>query len=76
MTEQATTATRWHLTGDWFDVCKCAIPCPCTFAQPPTYGDCEGVLVWHIREGSYGDFMTFKVSRVFPDLMARARPAR
>ena len=30
MTEQATTATRWHLTGDWFDVCKCAIPCPCT----------------------------------------------
>ncbi|NUT44125.1 MAG: DUF1326 domain-containing protein [Thermoactinospora sp.] len=56
MTEQATTTqTRWHLTGDWFDVCKCAIPCPCTFAQPPTYGDCEGVLAWHIREGSYGD---------------------
>ncbi|NED17570.1 DUF1326 domain-containing protein [Streptomyces sp. SID9913] len=47
--------TRWRLTGDWFDVCKCAIPCPCTFAQPPTYGDCEGVLVWHIREGSFGD---------------------
>lgn len=56
MSEQATTtATRWHLTGDWFDVCKCAIPCPCTFAQPPTYGDCEGVMVWHIREGYYGD---------------------
>lgn len=55
MTEQVTTGTRWRLAGDWFDVCKCAIPCPCTFAQPPTYGDCEGVLVWHIREGSFGD---------------------
>ncbi|MFJ3105589.1 DUF1326 domain-containing protein [Streptomyces sp. NPDC086835] len=55
MTEQATTGTRWHLTGDWFDVCKCAIPCPCTFAQPPTYGDCEGVLAWHIREGTFGN---------------------
>ncbi|KOG15730.1 MULTISPECIES: DUF1326 domain-containing protein [Streptomyces] len=55
MTEQATSGTRWHLAGDWFDVCKCAIPCPCTFAQPPTYGDCEGVLVWHIREGNFGE---------------------
>ncbi|HZR91298.1 MAG TPA: DUF1326 domain-containing protein [Gaiellaceae bacterium] len=46
---------RWHVVGDWFDVCKCAIPCPCTFAQAPTDGDCEGILAWHIREGSYGD---------------------
>jgi hypothetical protein len=46
---------KWHVTGDWFDVCKCAIPCPCTFAQAPTYGDCEGILAWHIREGRYGD---------------------
>jgi hypothetical protein len=55
MTEQAITGTHWHLAGDWFDVCKCAIPCPCTFAQSPTYGDCEGVMVWHIREGNFGD---------------------
>jgi hypothetical protein len=32
---------QWRVTGDWFDVCKCAIPCPCTFAQAPTYADCE-----------------------------------
>ncbi|MDT0394191.1 DUF1326 domain-containing protein [Streptomyces edwardsiae] len=55
MTDHVTTGTRWRLAGDWFDVCKCAIPCPCTFAQPPTYGDCEGVLVWHVREGGFGD---------------------
>lgn len=46
---------QWTLKGDWFDVCKCSIPCPCTFAQPPTTGDCEGVLAWHIRQGNYGD---------------------
>jgi hypothetical protein len=46
---------KWHLQGDWFDSCKCTIPCPCTFAQDPTYGDCDGVLLWHIRAGHYGD---------------------
>jgi hypothetical protein len=46
---------RWQITGDWFDTCNCSIPCPCTFAQPPTTGDCEGILAWHIRTGNYGD---------------------
>ncbi|WP_019813047.1 DUF1326 domain-containing protein [Saccharomonospora saliphila] len=51
----APTVERWHVRGEWFDACKCAIPCPCSFAQPPTYGDCDGVLLWHIHEGHYGD---------------------
>src|SRR2546422_1891179 len=46
---------HWRLVGDWFDVCKCTIPCPCTFAQAPSEGDCEGILAWHIREGGYDD---------------------
>ncbi len=45
---------RWHVEGDWFDVCKCSIPCPCTFAQRPSFGDCDGILAYHIRRGSYG----------------------
>ncbi|NYH80884.1 hypothetical protein FHR84_004256 [Actinopolyspora biskrensis] len=49
------TALSWHLDGVWFDACKCAIPCPCAFAQPPTYGDCSGILVWHVRTGTYGE---------------------
>jgi hypothetical protein len=48
-------AEQWQLKGDWFDVCKCTIPCPCTFAQAPSEGDCEGILAWHINEGHYGD---------------------
>ncbi len=46
---------EWRIKGDWFDVCSCSIPCPCEFAQPPTNNHCEGVLVWHIRDGHYGD---------------------
>jgi hypothetical protein len=45
----------WRLVGDWFDVWKCAVPCPCTFAQPPTERDCDSVLIWHINEGNFGD---------------------
>lgn len=46
---------RWNVKGDWFDTCNCSIPCPCTFAQPPTNDNCDGVLAWHIRTGRYGD---------------------
>jgi hypothetical protein len=46
---------QWHLAGDWFDVCNCTIPCPCTFAQAPSEGDCNGILAWHVREGNFGD---------------------
>jgi len=45
----------WHIAGDWFDNCSCAVACPCTFAQPPDNGFCESVLFWHIRRGQYGD---------------------
>lgn len=48
---------KWSLSGDWFDVCKCNIPCPCTFAQTPSYGDCDGVLVYHIKKGQYGEIL-------------------
>jgi hypothetical protein len=45
---------NWKVSGDFFDVCKCNMPCPCEFAQAPTYGDCDGVLAWHIKKGQYG----------------------
>jgi len=44
----------WHIAGDWFDNCSCAVACPCTFAQAPDNGFCESVLFWHIRAGHYG----------------------
>ncbi len=59
---QASAATRedgdpirWRIAGDWWDLCNCAIGCPCNFGSDPTLGYCEGVLTWLIREGTYGD---------------------
>src|SRR6266478_1269776 len=46
---------NWHIVGDWFDNCSCAVACPCTFAQAPDNGFCESVLFWRVREGHYGD---------------------
>lgn len=46
---------KWQVLGDWFDVCKCNIPCPCVFAQAPSFGDCDGILAYHIRKGHYGE---------------------
>jgi hypothetical protein len=45
---------EWRLQGDWWDLCNCAIGCPCVFSSPPTLGYCEGVLTWLIRKGHYG----------------------
>ncbi len=46
---------NWHIVGDWFDNCSCAVACPCTFAQPPDDGYCESVLFWRVTRGHYGD---------------------
>jgi hypothetical protein len=50
----AANIPEWKVSGDWFDVCKCSIPCPCEFAQTPTYGDCDAILAYHIKNGNYG----------------------
>ena len=67
---------NWHIVGDWFDNCSCAIACPCTFAQAPDNGFCESVLFWRVREGHYGDVkldnLSFvRVGRWEGDLWAR-----
>jgi hypothetical protein len=48
-------STNWRVAGDWFDVCRCRVPCGCTFAQAPDEDQCDGILAWHINEGSYGE---------------------
>jgi hypothetical protein len=55
MSNTSNNVPDWKVSGDWFDVCKCSIPCPCEFAQAPTYGDCDGVLAYHIGNGHYGE---------------------
>ena len=45
----------WRIKGDWWDLCSCAIGCPCIFSSNPTQGFCDGALSWLIREGNYGE---------------------
>ena len=45
-TTKTNTIPKWKASGDWFDVCKCNIPCPCTFGQTPTYEDCDGIMAY------------------------------
>jgi hypothetical protein len=47
--------TKWHITGEQVVNCNCAWGCPCQFNAPPTHGRCEGVSVWQIREGHFGN---------------------
>lgn len=44
-------AESWKVRGDFLDFCRCSVPCPCTFAQAPTDGECDGIIAWHVREG-------------------------
>jgi hypothetical protein len=52
---QDSEGIQWHIAGDWWDMCNCAIGCPCNFGSDPTLGYCEAVLIWLIRDGNYGE---------------------
>ena len=43
------------MKGSVFGPCNCDWGCPCNFDAPPTYGGCDGVYVYWVAEGRYGD---------------------
>jgi hypothetical protein len=54
-------ATKWSLSGDYFENCNCDVVCPCLVSTSaplqarPTQGTCDVALVFHIDKGSYGE---------------------
>jgi hypothetical protein len=52
-------ATKWHLTGDYFETCNCDVVCPCLVSNAapltakPTQGTCDVALAFHIDRGEY-----------------------
>jgi hypothetical protein len=46
---------QWNMTGSIFGSCNCDWGCPCNFDVAPSYGHCNGVYVFAVREGRYGD---------------------
>lgn len=49
------TIPTWSVAGEWFDVCSCYAPCPCTMAQAPTNNACQWLFAYRINDGQYGD---------------------
>lgn len=45
----------WWMKGELLGPCNCDWGCPCNFDAPPTYGTCEGIYVFFVREGRYGE---------------------
>src|SRR5439155_20242875 len=52
--ESPLMAEQWSLKGSIFGSCNCDWGCPCNFDVAPTYGHCDGVYVFSVREGRYG----------------------
>ncbi|MBI3601971.1 MAG: DUF1326 domain-containing protein [Candidatus Omnitrophica bacterium] len=49
-----TKKIKWSIEADFLQGCNCNYGCPCEFEAPPTLGYCEGLGVWKIRKGRYG----------------------
>jgi len=49
-----TARTNWRMIGEEIGHCNCAWGCPCQFSALPTYGNCEALVAFEIREGHYG----------------------
>jgi hypothetical protein len=47
-------STEWHLKGEGFVCCPCAVPCPCRSNGLPTYGHCEYAGAFRVAKGHYG----------------------
>jgi hypothetical protein len=49
-TAAAPAVPQWRIQGDWWDLCNCAIGCPCVFSSPPTLGEAKRNVV----SGAFG----------------------
>src|SRR5436309_2900162 len=46
--------TKWNFEAEYIQSCNCAWGCPCNFDALPTTGNCEALVSWHIRKGTFG----------------------
>jgi len=62
---------KYSLKGEMLSGCNCDWGCPCNFEIPPSYGNCEGVYMWHVVSGQYDgvslDGTTFGQFGLYPE---------
>jgi hypothetical protein len=47
-------ATKWNFEAEYIQSCNCDYGCPCNFNALPTQGNCEALVSWHIKKGTFG----------------------
>ncbi len=69
-------ATKWQISGDYFETCSCDYVCPCiptNLKGRPTQGDCHFAMVYQIDKGRHGrstlDGLSFAVVGRTPAVM-------
>ncbi|HKZ99528.1 MAG TPA: DUF1326 domain-containing protein [Thermoplasmata archaeon] len=45
--------TKWTIDAEYIQSCNCAYGCPCNFNALPTTGNCDALIAWHIRKGTF-----------------------
>ena len=45
----------WTMKGSLLGPCNCDWGCPCNFDAAPSHGNCDGVYVYWVEDGRYGD---------------------
>lgn len=48
-------AQEWTLSGDYVEACNCDVLCQCIAMELPDDDVCTASLLFHIRDGHYGD---------------------
>src|SRR5882762_4472485 len=48
-------SVKWSVEADYLQACNCDYGCPCEFEAPPTMGFCQGLGIYRINEGKFGD---------------------
>ena len=57
-------AQEWAINGSYTESCSCNPTCPCHFGSAPTLGHCQGIGLFEIEKGHYGDVKLDGVSIV------------
>lgn len=52
--QQASAPVKYSVKVHEFEGCECYPPCPCIFSTDSPMGDCRGMMVFTITEGTYG----------------------
>ena len=45
--------SKWSMEAEYIQSCNCAYGCPCNFNARPTSGNCEALIAWRVRKGTF-----------------------